>query len=520
MEESRTKKTLRNTAFSLIYKLSDVVLAFVLRTIFIHTLGMSYLGLSGLFTNIMTVLSLMELGVGSAIVFSLYKPLAEGNDGKVAALMGLYKKTYNTIGIFVCVAGLALTPFLKYIINLPQAVEHIYLIYWLSVANTAVSYFLAYRRSLLMADQRNDINIKNQIVFRFTRFIILAIILVVTHNFILYLLLDVLNTLASNIHITYVIKKRYKNVDDAQVDPLTKQEKHNIVKYMTSGIFSKIGQTVVVSMDSIIISAFIGTIVVGVYSNYHIVTSGLDTMIYLLFSNITASVGNFAVKKGGSDSEALFKRINLANYSLAFVVTVCMYALISPFVQMWAGESYLLSEATVAIVVLNFYISINQYSVANFMGAVGELYYINRFRSLVEGIVKLIVSIALVKLIENPDLKIVGVFLGTTVCFLFGRVWMDAKTLYKYWFKVPFIQYVKTYIVRFVLCLAVCVGSRYMTSKFFDVAGLNIVTWLGAAIVCVAISAIVLFVIYGRTDDFKYYLNLCKKLIRKTKNNG
>ncbi|MBR5496322.1 MAG: hypothetical protein IKV58_02930, partial [Oscillospiraceae bacterium] len=367
-----------------------------------------------------------------------------------------------------------------------------------------------------------DINIKNQIVFRFTRFIVLAIILVVTRNFILYLLLDVLNTLASNIHITYVIKKRYKNVDQAQIDPLTKQEKHNIVKYMTSGIFSKIGQTVVVSMDSIIISAFIGTIIVGIYSNYHIVTSGLDTMIYLLFSNITASVGNFAVKKGGGDSEALFKRINLANYSLAFVVTVCMYALISPFVQMWAGESYLLSEATVAIVVLNFYISINQYSVANFMGAVGELYYINRFRSLVEGVVKLIVSIALVKLIKNPDAKIVGVFLGTTVCFLFGRVWMDARTLYKHWFKVPFIQYVKTYVARFILCVAICIASKYVISRFFDFAGLNIITWLAGAIICVIISVATLWAIYSKTDDFKYYLDLCKKLVKKVKikNNG
>ena len=133
MAESRTKKTLRNTWFSFVYKISDVVLAFILRTIFIYTLDKVYLGLNGLFTNIMTVLSLMELGVGSAIVFSLYKPLAEKDGGKIAALMQIYKKTYNIIGILVCVIGLVITPFLKYIVNLPNDVNDIYLIYWLSI---------------------------------------------------------------------------------------------------------------------------------------------------------------------------------------------------------------------------------------------------------------------------------------------------------------------------------------------------------------------------------------------------
>ncbi len=505
MAGSRTKNVLRNTAFSLIYKLSDILLAFILRTIFIQTLGMSYLGLSGLFTNILTVLSLMELGAGSAIVFSLYKPLAEGNNGKVAALMQLYKKTYNIIGILVCVAGVVITPFLKYIINLPDNVEHIYLIYWLSVANTAVSYFLAYRRSLLMADQRNDINTKNQIIFRFTRFIILAIILVTTHNFILYLLLDVINTLVSNIQITYVIKKRYAHIDKAEIDPLTKDEKRNIMKYMASGISSKIGQTVVTSTDNIVISAFISTVMVGIYSNYTMIISGFDSMIYLLFSNITASVGNFAVKKESKDSESLFKKINFANYLLAFVVTVCVYSLLSPFVAIWVGEDYLLSEVAVAVIVLNFYISINQYCVANFMGAVGKLYYINRYRSLIEGGVNLVASILLVKF---TNLGITGVFLGTTVCFLCGRIWMDAHTLYKYWFKVPFIQYAKKYIIRFILCLIVSVASKYIVELFLGVVGLSIINWIISAFICLAISCGIIILIYSRTEEFKYFLNI------------
>ena len=187
MEESRTKKSIRNTLFSISYKLFDTILAFLLRTVFIRCLSISYLGLNSLFANILTVLSLMELGVGGSIVFALYKPLAEGDQEKVASLMGLYKKVYNTIGVLVIIVGVSLTPFLQYIIKLPDNIDGIYIIYWLTIFNTSITYFLSYRRSLLLADQRSDINSKNLILFRVIRFILLSICLICTKNYILYL---------------------------------------------------------------------------------------------------------------------------------------------------------------------------------------------------------------------------------------------------------------------------------------------------------------------------------------------
>ena len=448
MEESRTKKTLRNTVFTFVYKFTDVFLAFALRSLFIKTLGMSYLGLNGLFTNILTVLSLMELGVGSAIIFSLYKPLAEKNNDKIVALMQLYKKVYNCIGIVVSVVGLLLTPFLRYIINLPNNVNNIYLIYWLTISNISVTYFLSYKRSLLMADQRSDINTKNLILFRFIRFVVLAVLLVKTHNYIVYLIADILTTIASNIHITLVINKRYPYINDIKVYSLDKEEKSNILKYMKSGIFSKIGQTIVTSTDNILISTFISTILVGVYSNYSMIISNLEGMVYLLFNSITASVGNFAVTKNSDDAEVLFKNLNFANFGIALILTVCLYSLLSPFVYIWVGEEYVLSSFTVTIICLNFYIAILQKSVENFMAAVGKMFYINRYRSLIEGGINLLVSILLVK---YTQLGINGVFLGTTVCFICGRIWMDAHTLYKHWFKVSFAVYMKCYIVRFII---------------------------------------------------------------------
>lgn len=512
MKDSRTKNTIRNTLFSFAYQLSDVVFAFILRTIFIRILGKSYLGLSGLFSNILTVLSFMDLGVGGAIVFALYKPLAEHDDRKVAALMQLYKKVYTIIGTVVCIVGFSLTPFLKYIINIPDTVDHIYLIYWLSIANTAISYFLAYRRSLLIADQRSDINVKNQLAFRISRFVLLTCSLVITRNYIVYLALDVANTLASNLQITYLVKKRYSNIEKAKPDPLSVLEKKQIGKYIYSGIFIKFGQTIVNCTDSIIISAFISTILVGLYSNYSMITSNLDIAVYLVFSGITASIGNFAVEKNGRESELLFKKVTFANYLISFYISVCLFSLLTPFVAIWAGEDYVLADITVAVIVLNFYIATMQKSVECFIGAVGEISYHNRYRSLIEGVVNLATSLILVKF---TNLGITGVFLGTTACFIFGRMWMDAYVLYKYWFKKSFSGYAIQYLLRLIFVTATAIAGKKMTEAIFQILGTSILTWVLCGITLSAIFVLMTILLYRKKNEFVFFKQLIRKIIKK-----
>lgn len=511
MNEGRTIKVIRNTAYSFVYQLSDIVFSFILRTIFIRTLGKSYLGISGLFANILTVLSLMDLGVGSAIVFALYKPLAEHDDNKVATLMQLYKKVYICIGVLVCGIGFSLTPFLNKIIHLPETINHIYLIYWLSIANTAMSYFLAYRRSLLIADQRSDINVKNQLLFRITRFILLAFALLGTHNYIVYLALDVANTLCSNLQITYLVKKRYAYIETAETVPLSGSEKKQILRYMYSGIFSKFGQTIVNSTDSIIISTFVSTVLVGIYSNYSMITTSLEMAVYIFFSGITASIGNFAVEKDAKQSEELFRNVTFINYMVSFVCVVCLFSLLSPFVLIWTGSNdYLLSNITVAVIVLNFYIASMQKSIECFVGAVGEMGYHNRFRGIIEGVVNLVVSLGLV---QYTNLGITGVFLGTTVCFVVGRIWMDAYVLYKYWFKSKVRNYVVRYIVRLVLTMGVAFVVRYLTSVFFEKFGISLLTWSACAIGLFVVVCVTILGLYRNRKEFAFFKQLIKKII-------
>lgn len=512
--ESRTTKTARNIFFSIGYKLIDVIFAFILRTVFIQILGVSYLGISGLFTSILNVLSLLELGVGSAIAFSLYRPLAENDTEKISSLMQLYKHTYTLIGIFVCLIGFCLTPFLDKIINLPGNINHLTIIYCLSVLNTAISYFLAYRRTLLIADQRSDICIKVDMLFRFIRVIGLTAILLITKNYIFYLSFDVLNTFASNVVISLKVKKRYPYINDNNVKPLEKEEKINIIKYISSTLFNKFGQTIVNSTDSIIISMFISTSLVGYYSNYNMLYSNLDALIYLIFSNITASVGNYAVTKSNDESHSLFKKINLSNYFIVSVISVCFFCLASPFISIWIGKQYVLSDITIAIITLNFFIVANQNCIANFMSAIGELYYRNRFRSLVEGIVNLLASILLVK---YTNLGITGIFLGTTICFLCGRVWMDARILYKYWFKIPFSYYIYHYILKLLIVIVMCLSMKFFTSIVFCFFGIDLLSWILCALCCTLFSCFVLVVVWWRTEEFKFLVSLVKRTFKVVK---
>ena len=512
MNEGRTKNTIRNTTFSTIYKLSESILAFFLRSLFIKYLGTTYLGLSGLFTNILTVLSLMDLGLGSAIAFSLYKPIAEDDRTTINALTGLYKRVYTIIGVAIAVIGVSLTSFLPYLVKLPKDVPEINLIYWLCVANTSISYFYAYRRTLFYANQRSDIIYKNDLVFKVIRFATLLIVLFLFKNYILYLAFETLITFASNLALSLNARKKFRYLEVSGTRKLEKSETSNIVKYMSAGIFNKVGLTVVSSTDNILISSFISTILVGLYSNYLMVIENINLLIYLMFSGVTASVGNFAVSKSSEESCKLFKKLNLLNWIAVFVCSVGIYTLVNPFIMLWLGKDFLLDEGTVAVLSLNFYIAAMQNCTSNFMSSIGKLYYQNRYRALVESLVNLVVSILLVKF---TPLGITGVFLGTTVCFLCGRIWMDAYILYKHWFKVSFVLYMLTYVIRMSITVATAFGCMFLSNLIFAGFGLSILSWIVCGLICVAISTAIILVLYSKSEEFTYVAQIVKKLIFK-----
>lgn len=516
MNEGRTGKAIKNSEYAILSNITETVLAFILRTIFIRSLSTVYLGLNGVFTNVLTVLSLMELGLGSAISFALYKPLANNDHYKTVALMDLYRKLYRNIGIIICVVGFCLTPFLKCIITLPEEVPHIYIIYWLNIGNTAITYFVAYKRTLLIADQKLYINYKNTIIFKFSRFFLLAGALIFTHNFILYLALGILNTFISNVVISLKVNKLYPYLKEHKGASLEKEEKKNIWKYIKAGFLNKIGQTVITSTDNIVISSFISTITVGLYSNYLMLINGVETLVYTLFSNITSSVGNLVAseEKDIKKIKSIFNTLQTINHIISTVACVGLASLINYFIELWLGNNYLLPAVTIYICIINLYISLNTSSLSNFIGARGDMYYNNRFRPIIEALVNLSVSIILVKF---TNLGLNGVFLGTLASFLCGRIWMDAHTLYKYWFKENFFFYILAYLKRILFTTAVSVLCIFISNLIRSLLGLNILTFILMIVVVLVITIALLYLIYRKTESMAYIKNLITKKLKINK---
>lgn len=516
MNEGRINKVIRNTKYAIFMKFTETIFAFLLRTIFVRTLSTVYLGINGVFSNILTVLCLMDLGVMSAISFTLYKPLVENDKLKINLLMNLFKKLYRNIGILICLIGFCLTPFLDFILTLPEDLPNIYIIYWLNIGNTAITYFLAYKRILLIADQKAYIDYRISLVFKITRFFALSIVLIVFHNFILYLALDILNTLLCNLVASIQVSKMYPFLKEKINCKLPKQEKDNLWKYMKAGVLNKVGQTVVTSTDNIIISTFISTVTVGLYSNYLLIISGVETCIFMLFSSITSSVGNLSASKdiGIKKTKEVFENLGVVNHIISTISCVGLVSLLNPFIKLWLGDKYLLSQNVVIICVINLYIQLNMNSISNFMGARGDMYYINRYRPLLEAIINLVASILLVK---YTNLGIIGVFLGTTISFFFGRLWMDARTLYKYWFKEPFINYIRDYVFKFLITVAISIVSFFICDTIFSFTGNNAIIFIGLMVLTMLISSIALFCIYNRNPSFIYILNIIKRKIRLVK---
>lgn len=294
--KSRTENVTRNLKSSILFQCTNIIIKFLLRTVFIYTLGKEYLGINGVFTNILTVLSLSELGLGTAIIYDMYQPIAENNTEKEIHLFRFYRYIYAIVGSIILLLGLLLVPFLKYIIKDVPNVSHLYLIYCLQLVSTSASYFFAQYRSLLDAHQLNSINTKNNWIFAVVKTLLQITALLVWKNYILFLLLDLVIVIVSNYAISIKCRKLFPYINSTP-KARTQVEYRHILKNAMSTFSIKVGITVVNATDNLLISAFISTLLVGVYSNYSMITSVITASTMLISSALQASVGNLCVSK-------------------------------------------------------------------------------------------------------------------------------------------------------------------------------------------------------------------------------
>ena len=307
MKESRTKNTMRNVKTGAIVQLINKLMAFLVRTVFIKCLNSEYLGVNGLFSNVLTILSFAELGIGTAIIFNMYKPVADEDKEKLKSLMQLYKKAYNLIGVIVFVLGLCVVPFMNYIVkDAPNISENLILIYILFLFNTSVSYFFTYKKSIISAHQKQSIINNIDSFFYLLKSIIEIIFLFVTKNFIVYLVIQILGTILENIILSIKADKMYPYLKEKDIKPLNKDESKGIFDNVKSLIIYKFGGVIMNGTDNILISMLVNVGTVGLCSNYTMVIQAIKSVISSALNGVTASVGNLNAVGDAKQKERVF----------------------------------------------------------------------------------------------------------------------------------------------------------------------------------------------------------------------
>lgn len=510
MSETRTKNSVLNVVSGLIYQIVVLVLAFVSRTLFIRYLGIEYLGVNGLFTNILSVLSLADLGIGSAIVYSMYKPIAENDTTKIAALSNYYKVLYNRIAVGVALVGICLVPFLGQLVNFDAdtatklTMNDITIYYLLFLANSVISYLFVYKTSVTTAAQKGYLLKIYNIIFSILQFVLQILAIVIFHNYILFIVIQIIMSFLQNWFSAMKSEKIYPYI--VEKHELAKKDKKEIWTNVKSMFAYQIGTVVLNSTDNIIISVLLGTVWVGYYSNYSLIIAKIVSFTSIIFTSLLSSIGNLNTESDQKKKHLIFKVLNLISFWIYGFCSICLIILSQDFISMWIGKEYLLSNAILVVAVLNFYLQGILYPIWCYRNTTG-LFRHTKNIMFVASALNLILSIVLGKW-----LGLFGVLIATAIARLATNIWFEPYKLYQIFFKESakeyFIDQLKNVVIIFIVtAVLLFLGGMITLSNTF-------IALLLKGVLCAIIVNVVFFVIYRKTDEFKYiYDRFIKKLL-------
>lgn len=514
----RLENSAKNIKVAWLMHVIHVFGQFISRTVIIMVLSVEYVGLSGLFSNVLSMLSLAELGIGEAIVFSLYAPIANGKKREINAIMAFYQKVYIFVGVFILVVGISLTPFIENLIKGVPDIPNIHLIYILYVINSATSYFFSYKATFIKANQKNYIVTINDELFNIASIVLRAILLIITKNYILFMVLGIIILLLQNINITIIANKKYPYLKEKNTEKISKEVFAQIKKNTMAMVLHKVGSIIVFATDNVIISKFLGLVSVGLYSNYYTLTSALTAFINKFFTAISASVGNLAVSESIEKQEQTLFKVMFINFWLYTFACCGLFALLNPFISgIWLGQEYVFGMTVVFLIILKNYFTGMRKAAQTFKNAKG-LYWYNKYMPLYESLINLITSIIFVKYFG-----VAGVMLGTIISSLTTCVWIEPHVLYKYGFKKSakgyvkkYIQYLFVFLIDLALSWGVCEGIEVLLRGTGELRTLQTISIFVLQLIgVVVISNAFLWVIYRKSDEYRYLLDIVKRKMLK-----
>ena len=507
----RTKNSFYNIIGVIALYATKILFNFAGKTVLIKVMGDQYNGISGLFTNVISMLSIAELGIGSAIVYNLYKPVKENDIAAVKSLMQFYRKCYHIIAAIVLVAGLCILPFIHTFAVNVSTKESIYVLYLFYLADSVASYFLAYKRSIVYVYQKNYVISFFDVLYNLVLQTCQILVIILTHNFLLYLFAMVLCRVIENVCIHIYANRHFSFLTEKDVAPISRDVKKDIITKVKGLLFHNIGTYVVLGTDNILISKLVGVVAVGFYSNYNAVLGPLASILKQVITAVQASVGDLLVEKNYKKNYQIYKRLELLNFWLYSAVGISVFYEIQYFIRIWLGERYLFSSGVVFCLVLNFWQTGMRNAPAVFKSAAG-IFYEDRFVPIIESAINIVASVLL-----TLRFGIIGIFLGTfisSLClFFYSYPFLVFKRLFN---KSP-----KEYFASLAIFAAeggvIFILTGIIADWYDKICRIDdgVIDFIIKGILLFAAANAFLTVIHGRSDEFKYYVRLIKHKVFK-----
>ncbi|WP_374284276.1 lipopolysaccharide biosynthesis protein [Lactococcus sp.] len=504
----RLINSLKNMTSSFVQVILTTLLGFIVRSVFIKSLGIDYQGLNGLFSSILFMLSIAELGIGSAIIFNMYPFIAARDTEAIKSLMNFYRKCYLGVAGIVTAIGLIILPFLHFFSNFHGISENVYLLYLLYLSSTVATYLFSYKRSILFADQKNYLLNMADMITNILMNLVYLVVLLVFHSFVFYLLTTLVSNILENLCLNHFINKRYPYLKDKDAKPIDRSLLKKFQKQIYGMLYHNIGNFVVFGTDSMIITKFLGLKTMGIYSNYLLITNSIGSLLNAIISGLTASVGDLLTEKNPKKSFEVYKNISFMNFWLYSFASIGIYIVMQPFMKLWMGDKLLLPQLVLFFIVLNFYVQGMRKPIQVFQSASG-IFYENRHIPVIEMIVNLVLSLIFVQFFGLE-----GILFGTLISTMILYAYSFPKYIYHPVFKEKNSKYVREqarYLLLFLFTLGI---SQLISTSATE--GLN--SWLSFLInliISLIVPNLIFFLIFRKTKELKYFRGLLLNFIRR-----